>query len=73
MQLDLGDLTFARGGALLVRRALARCLPEETLVVTGHAAELAIDLRAWCRGARDRLERRLRQSPRVSTTGSVRA
>ncbi len=30
-------------------------------------------LRAWCRGARDRLERHLRQSPRVSTTGSVRA
>lgn len=55
MQLDLGDLTFARGGALLVRRALSRCLPEETLVVTGHAAELAIDLRAWCRGEGHRL------------------
>ncbi|MBS1830278.1 MAG: ferritin-like domain-containing protein [Acidobacteria bacterium] len=50
MQLDLGDLTFARGGALLVRRAILRCLPEETLAVTGRASDLAIDLRAWCRG-----------------------
>ncbi|MFN7939699.1 MAG: hypothetical protein U0R19_40610, partial [Bryobacteraceae bacterium] len=55
MQLELGDLTFARGGALLVRRALRRCLPEETLAVTGLAAELAIDLRAWCRAEGHRL------------------
>ena len=30
-------------------------------------------LRALCRGARERLERHLRQSPRVTTTDSVRA
>jgi TusA-related sulfurtransferase len=49
MQLDLSDLPFGRGGALLVRRALDRSPAEETLTVTGSDPEFAVHLRAWCR------------------------
>jgi hypothetical protein len=49
MRVDLGDLSFDRGGALLVKRAL-RLAPEgEAVVVAGRAPDLSIHLGAWCR------------------------
>jgi hypothetical protein len=49
MHVELGDLAFDRGGALLVKRALRRARAGETVVVAGRAANLAAHLRAWCR------------------------
>jgi hypothetical protein len=49
MQVDLGALGFAEGGYLLVKRAVRRAEPGESVVVTGTAPELEVDLRAWCR------------------------
>ena len=49
MRLDLEDLGFDRGGALLVKRAL-RLAPEgEAITVAGTAPDLFVHLRAWCR------------------------
>jgi hypothetical protein len=50
-RVDLADLPLAAGGLLLVRRAL-RALPEGAcLAVYGADPTLALDLRAWARGA----------------------
>src|SRR5262245_31679656 len=49
MQVDLGALSFAEGGYLLVKRAVRRAAPGDAIVVTGEAADLDADLRAWCR------------------------
>jgi len=49
MYLDLGDLGFDRGGALLVKRALRLAGPAEAINVTGRSPDLAVHLRAWCR------------------------
>ena len=49
MRVDLQDLGFDRGGALLVKRALQLAADGETVVVTGRRSDLAIHLRAWCR------------------------
>lgn len=46
MHVDLGDLPFEEGGALLVKRAL-RAAP--VVQVAGQAPDLAVHLRAWCR------------------------
>lgn len=46
MRVDLGDLSFERGGALLVKHAL-RSVP--SAVVAGSAPDLMVHLRAWCR------------------------
>jgi hypothetical protein len=49
MQVDLADLPFDQGGALLVKRAL-RVVPEgEPIVVSGSAPDLYVHLGAWCR------------------------
>ena len=49
MHVDLGTLGFAEGGYLLVKRALRRTRPGESISVCGSAGTLGIDLRAWCR------------------------
>src|SRR4051812_42093640 len=49
MRVDLGDLAFERGGALLVKRALRLAHEGEVVAVAGRQADLAIHLRAWCR------------------------
>jgi hypothetical protein len=49
MHVDLADLGFDRGAALLVKRAL-RIAPEgEAITVCGRALDLYMHLRAWCR------------------------
>jgi hypothetical protein len=47
--LDLEELGLDRGGHLLVKRALRRLAPGDTLRVRGRAPELAVHLRAFCR------------------------
>jgi len=49
MHVDLGDLEFNSGGALLVKRALRLTQPAGSVTVTGHSPDLALHLRAWCR------------------------
>ncbi|HWB83212.1 MAG TPA: hypothetical protein VG675_03660 [Bryobacteraceae bacterium] len=49
MRVDLGDLRFERGGALLVKRAFRLAAVGETLAVAGRDPDLAVHLRAWCR------------------------
>ncbi|HEY6317307.1 MAG TPA: ferritin-like domain-containing protein, partial [Acidimicrobiia bacterium] len=55
--IDLEDLGLDRGAGVLLDRALASLAPGERLTVRGRHPELAIQLRAWCRGRGDRLER----------------
>ena len=72
MHVDLGDLGFDRGGALLVKRAL-RLVPEgEPVTIAGKAPDLEVHLRAWCRaeghvfqwsGARDNRHGRILKGP----------
>jgi TusA-related sulfurtransferase len=47
---ELGDLGFAEGAHLLVKRALAGVAVGAAVDVAGSAPTLAIDLPAWCRG-----------------------
>ena len=56
MQVDLEDLRFSDGGYLLVKRALRRTAAGESVVVTGRAPDLDVDLRAWCRAEGHRLD-----------------
>ncbi len=49
MTVDLEDLGFDRGAALLVKRALAQLAPGQAITVQGSAADLLVHLRAWCR------------------------
>ena len=49
MYLDLEELAFERGGALLVKRALRSAPDGETLTVAGGSPDLPVHLRAWCR------------------------
>lgn len=49
MHVDLGDLGFESGGALLLKRALRLAGPAEWVTVTGSSPDLALHLRAWCR------------------------
>ena len=49
MHVDLEDLAFERGGALLVKRALRLAPVGEEVTVAGRAPDLEIHLRAWCR------------------------
>ena len=48
-RLDLRDLGFDRGGHILVKHQLRSIAAGEVLEVCGHAPELAVHLRAWCR------------------------
>jgi len=47
--IDLGSLGLDRGGHLLVKRALRTIAVGDTLQVCGHAPELSLHLRGWCR------------------------
>jgi TusA-related sulfurtransferase len=49
MHIDLEDLRFEHGGALLVKRALRLAAVGETVTVAGRHPDLAVYLRAWCR------------------------
>jgi hypothetical protein len=49
MHVDLRDVPFERGGALLVKRALRMASAGEMVTVAGLHPELPIHLRAWCR------------------------
>jgi hypothetical protein len=49
MHVDLGDLGFEQGGALLVKRALREMPAGTALTVAGAAPDLFVHLRAWCR------------------------
>jgi hypothetical protein len=49
MHIDLENLRFERGGALLVKRALRLAAEGEAVTVAGCQSDLAIHLRAWCR------------------------
>ena len=49
MQVDLEDLGFDGGGALLVKRALRAVPAGETITVLGSHSDLRVHLGAWCR------------------------
>jgi len=49
MNLDLQDLSFDRGGALLVKRVLRSTPDDQAITITGTAPDLLVHLRAWCR------------------------
>jgi len=49
MHIDLEDLRFEHGGALLVKRALRLAAVGETVTVAGRHPDLTVYLRAWCR------------------------
>jgi hypothetical protein len=49
MHIDLEDLKFEWGGALLVKRALRLAAAGEAVTVAGRQPDLAVHLRAWCR------------------------
>jgi hypothetical protein len=53
--LDLGDLGLDEGAHLLIKRALA---PGRSVIVSGTAPSLAIDLPAWCRARGHALDKR---------------
>src|ERR1019366_122739 len=46
---ELGDLGFDEGGALLIKRALRLAGPGGQVSVLGSAPDLALHLRSWCR------------------------
>jgi hypothetical protein len=48
--MNLGELSMAGGGLLLVRRALKALAPGGALEVEGTSPTLALDLRSFCRG-----------------------
>jgi hypothetical protein len=56
MQVDLGSLSFAEGGYLLVKRAARRAAPGESIRVTGDSDDLDVQLRAWCRAEGHRFD-----------------
>lgn len=49
MQVNLEDLALHEGGAVLLRRALAKLAAGELLEVCGDSSELAEALATWCR------------------------
>jgi len=49
MQVELGDLGFHEGGALLVKRAARLAGPGARVTVSGTAPEFEVHLRSWCR------------------------
>src|SRR4051794_16332523 len=50
MHVDLEDLSFDGGGALLVKRALRVAREGAEITVIGNEPDLFVHLRAWCRG-----------------------
>lgn len=49
MNVDLEDLNFDRGGALIVKRALRGLQVGQAIQICGRAPDLLVHLRAWCR------------------------
>jgi hypothetical protein len=49
MRVELGELGFDEGGALLIKRALRLAGPGGRILVSGSAPDLALHLRSWCR------------------------
>jgi hypothetical protein len=49
MRVELGDLGFAEGGALLIKRALRLAAAGGQISVAGSAPDLELHLRSWCR------------------------
>jgi len=49
MHVDLGELRFEQGGALLVKRALRLAPAAGVVTVSSQYPDLAVHLRAWCR------------------------
>ena len=49
MRVELGDLGFDEGGALLIKRALRLTGPGGQISVSGSAPDLELHLRSWCR------------------------
>jgi hypothetical protein len=49
MKAQLGPLSVAEGGHLLIKRALAQVAVGEQVTVVGSAPALELELRAWCR------------------------
>jgi hypothetical protein len=49
MRVELEDLGFAEGGALLIKRALRLAAPGRQISISGSAPELELHLRSWCR------------------------
>lgn len=49
MRLDLKDLPFDRGGALLVKRAMRSLSNGQGVAVSATHPDTFIHLRAWCR------------------------
>jgi hypothetical protein len=49
MLVNLEDLSFDRGGGLLVKHSLKNLPSGHSLLVTGSAHDLFVHLRAWCR------------------------
>lgn len=49
MHIDLENLGFERGGAVLVKRALRLATVGDAVTVAGRHPDLAVHLRAWCR------------------------
>ena len=56
MQVDLGALSFADGGYLLVKRAVRGVGPGASVRVRGQTADLDVHLRAWCRAEGHRFD-----------------
>jgi hypothetical protein len=56
MRVDLADLAFDQGGALLIKRALKQAAEGSAIVVTGADTDLPLHLRAWCRSEGHRVE-----------------
>lgn len=67
MIVDLGPLPFARGGHLLVKRAVAGAAGPVTVV--GEDPDLAIHLRAWARARGDEVDAAGRLVPRGLAAG----
>jgi hypothetical protein len=49
MRVELGELGFDEGGALLIKRALRLAGPGGQVSVSGSAPDLELHLRSWCR------------------------
>jgi hypothetical protein len=56
VRVELGALSFAEGGYLLVKRALRAVSPGDAVVVSGSAPGLEVDLRSWARSEGHRLQ-----------------
>ena len=73
VDLDLGDLGFDEGAALLIRRALRASPPGKQVLVTGCAPDLDLHIESWCRseGHEVKFRRSNQQTHAVVTCGSA--